>query len=874
MKRTALLCLALAACHPKPKVAPAPPPEPAPKLRLPNVARPLRYTIDLTVDPAQETFSGHVDIQIEMARPVTTLWLNGTDLEISQATLDGQPAKVVQSPPDFVGFQFAQPAKGQLLAVDFRGKTASKESEGIFHQQSGDAWYAFTQFEAIYARRAFPSFDEPSYKARFKLTLHVPPGNVAVANTPIEEEKPGAFTFKETQPLPSYLLAFAVGPFEFADGGKIGKKQIPFRVVVPKGKVAEARWALEATPPILFELESYFGSPFPFEKLDLCAIPLTSGFGAMENPGLITFVESLLLVKPERETIGARRSFASVVAHEMAHYWFGDLVTTAWWDDIWLNEAFANWMETKIIAKWKPDWDHGTGYVDMKLQAMGSDSLVSARRVRQPIESDDDIYNAFDGITYDKGASVLAMFEAWVGQDKFRKGVQAYLHDHAWGNATATDFVGAISAQAGTDLMPAFSTFLDQPGVPLINVEVQCPKNEPPKLVMSQERYLPQGSPGDAAGEHWTIPVCIAWSASGKRGRGCGWMSEPKMEVPLGAKKCPDWVLPNDGGVGYYRVLYQNDALDRLLEDGGRKLPLPERVNVVSDAVAMVQAGKIPNPDVLAFLPQLARDPSREIIDQAVSMVAGLRDHLVPDELRPNYARLVQKLFGARARQLGLKPRPKEDEDTRLLRPQLVTLVADEGEDKKLAADAIALAQKWLADKKAVDPDMVDTVLYIAATRGDKALWEKLRAAAKTADSQRERGRLLSAMSEFRDPAIVKEQLPLVFSDEVKPAEAMRFVWGALGWPGTRAIAYDFVKENFDQLAKRLPENSLANLPWTASPFCDEEHAKDIDAFFKPRAAKFPGGPREIEQAQEAITLCATFRKAQAPGVAAFLKKF
>src|SRR5262249_30046446 len=312
-----------------------------------------------------------------------------------------------------------------------------------------------------------------------------------------------------------------------------------------------------------------------------------------ENPGLITFVESLLLVKPERETTSGRRSFASVVAHEMAHYWFGDLVTTAWWDDIWLNEAFANWMEQKVIAKWKPDWNHGTGAVDMKLQAMGSDSLTTARRVRQPIESKDDIIDAFDGITYDKGAAVLAMFESWVGEAKFRKGVQAYLHDHAWGNATANDFVAAISAQAGNDLAPAFGTFLDQPGVPLVTVEVQCPKGEQPKLLMSQQRYLPQGSTGDAGGERWQIPVCIAWSEHGKRGRGCGWLSEPKMEVPLAAKKCPDWVLPNDGGIGYYRVLYENDALDRLLDDGGRKLPLPERLSVISDAGALARPGEI-----------------------------------------------------------------------------------------------------------------------------------------------------------------------------------------------------------------------------------------------------------------------------------------
>jgi alanyl aminopeptidase len=345
------------------------------------------------------------------------------------------------------------------------------------------------------------------------------------------------------------------------------------------------------------------------------------------------------------------------------------------------------------------------------------------------------------------------------------------------------------------------------------------------------------------------------------------------MEIPLAAKKCPDWVLPNDGGVGYYRVLYENDALDRLLDDGGRKLALPERLSVLSDAHALAHAGKIPYGEVLALLPALARDPSREVTREAVDLVAGLRDQLVPSALRANYARLIQKLWGARARQLGLKPQPKEDDDTRLLRPTLVGLVADEGDDKRLGAEATQLVQKWLTDKSAIDADMLSAVFGIAAARGDKALWETLRAAAKTAESRRERERLLGAMSAFRDPAIVKEQLPLLFTDEVFPAEAMRLVWGALSFSGTRDVAYEFLKSHFDELAGRLPRESLAALPWTATPFCDPEHQKDLDGFFRGRSTKFPGGPRALEQANEAMTLCQSFKKAQAQSVAAFLKK-
>ena len=358
---------------------------------------------------------------------------------------------------------------------------------GIFRQKTGDDWYAFTQFEATDARRAFPCFDEPSYKVPWRLALTIPKGDIAVSNTPVAKEVSAGdglrtVIFEETKPLPSYLVAFGIGPFDVVDAGRAGIKHTPIRMIVPRGQASEARYAVETTGQILALLEKYFGTPYPYAKLDNLVIPQTVRFGAMENAGLITCNERILLAKPAEETADFKRGWASVCAHETAHQWFGDLVTLAWWDDTWLNESFATWMSRKIVEQWKPEWDTPVSNVAARAGTMEGDSLATARKIRQPIESKGDIDNAFDNISYGKGAAVLAMFEAWVGPEKFQKGVRRYLGEHAFGNATYKDFLNALEAEGGAGVGKAFATFLDQPGVPLVSLDLVCGSGAPPAL--------------------------------------------------------------------------------------------------------------------------------------------------------------------------------------------------------------------------------------------------------------------------------------------------------------------------------------------------------------------------------------------------------
>ncbi len=853
----------------------APPP---PTLRLPAGVRSVRNAATLTVVPSREVFEGEMTLELEVAAPLSLLWLNADGLTLREAHAgegaSAVKASVVPGGASFVGLAFARPLAGRATVhITYEGRLSSTETDGASRQVEDGRPYVFTHFEPLAARRVFPCLDEPSYKAPWQLTLRVRPGDTAVSNTPIlssEEGKDGLTTvrFAETRPLPSYLVAFAVGPFGYVDAGKVGKT--PVRVVVPHGKEDWARFAVASTPPVLTELEKYFGGPYPYEKLDLIAVPLFGG--AMENPGLVTYRQSLILAKPGTESTGFRRAFASVNAHELAHQWFGDLVTTAWWDDLWLNEAFATWMTPKIIDVYRPEWGASTRRASSANGAMRTDSLVSARQIRQPIASSDDIKNAFDTITYQKGAAVIGMFERWVGPEAFQRGVRRYMREHAHGTATSRDFLAAISAEAGRDVSAPFATFLDRPGVPLVEAELSCAGK--PELRLTQSRYLPAGSSGDKGGPPWQIPVC-ARAGSGKKNivetGACTLLTAEKGALAL--PSCPAWALPNDGATGYYRVGHSPALLAGLGAHLGR-LTAAEKIALAGDVLAAVRAGKADLGAFLALVPALAKDADVQVVEAALWPVASLRDMgLVTKATRGAYADLVSRSFGPRARALGLRAKPGEDENTRWLRPGLVEVVADQGEDPKLRAECAKLARAWLTDKGAIEPELVGTVLAIAARFGDRALFDALVREAKTTRERQDRDLAIGALGQFQEPALVSASLALTLDPELDARETVRLLWAATRLPETVPLAYAFLKDHFDALVARLPRDTAAGFPNVGAALCDDARRGELEAFFGPRASRYVGGPRLYAQALEGLHLCHTFRVAQEPKVSAFFTK-
>jgi alanyl aminopeptidase len=862
---------------------PEQPTSPEPGLRLSTDVQPSLIRVKLSIKPDADTAQGVVDLDVKLNVPLQTVWLNAGEMKFGagEAVLNGEhwPAKV-SSTSEHVALTFAKPlpAGAATLHLEYTAQVSPKDNDGLFREHSGDDNYVFTHFEPFHARRAFPCFDEPSFKPAWQMTVRVPQGNLAFNNAPLEKRTPNAdgtetFEFAATPPLPSYLVAVAAGPLVRVDAGKAGKNGVPLGVIVPRGLEGQARYPAQSAGKLIDILEDYFGMPYPYAKLDLVSIPLYGG--ATENPGLIVFVQSLMCSRPEDETINFRRNSANVMAHEFSHLWFGDLVTNAWWDDIWLNEAFATWMTPKVIERFEPSWGAPEDRVLTRGGAMGADSLLSARQIRQPIATRDDIKNSFDGITYSKGAAVIDMFERYVTPAKFREGVQHYLAAHANGNATAKDFLGAIGDASGVDVGTPFSTFLDQAGVPLLTVSLACEKGKPPRLDLSQQRYLPLGAEPSAsvAQQVWQVPVCARWIAKGKEGRDCTLLTSAQGSLPLSSATCPEWVLPNEGTSGYFRTRFQGDMLEKLLAHGGKKLTVPERLGVLSDANALTSAGLLPLGDLLKWVPELARDDNRHVVESTLGIAGYLHeDDLVPASLQKNYARFLQQTYGARLKALGWDAKPDDSEDAKLLRSKLLSVLGTSGDDPAVQKEARKRADSWLADRHSVNPELVGVALAISAMHGDGALYDRWHAAAKAEKDQRDRMKLLTAMGAFRDAKVVEQGLPLMLSDEFETRESLRLIGGATNEPETRQAAWAFIKNHFDVLVAKLPRDYGAYLPGIASSICDDSQRAEVEAFFQDRCKQFAGGPRQLAQALEHMHLCSVFREKQASSVEAFLK--
>ena len=861
--------------------------EQPPQLRLPGNIVPTSYRVQLELDPKQPSFTGRVNIALNLKQQLNTIWLNANNIQLASASLkmSGREIalKVIPGGEDFVGFttETALAAGSGELDIRYTGHLHMQGSAGVFGMEDNGNKYIFTQFEQTDARSAFPCFDEPSYKVPWQLTLSVPNEDDAISNTPIAKQRSEGgrkvFEFKQTKPLPSYLVAFAVGQFDFVPAGFAGKNRAPIRIVTPKGHGAEAKYAAEVTATILTRLEDYFGIPYPYEKSDQVAIPVTFGFGAMENAGMVTYAQNLLLASPDRDTTRRQRGYASVAAHELAHQWFGDLVTTEWWNDIWLNEAFATWMEQHLIAEWKPEWQTRVEDVNSKLYAENEDTLLSARKIRQEIKTKDDISNAFDGITYQKGAAVIGMFETYVTPSEFRRGVQAYLKRYAFGNATAPEFLESISTTTGKQVTPAFSTFLNQAGIPLVSIDLRCNGGDA-SLHLEQERSVPLGTtaPGN---QLWQIPVCVRYGSGDNGSSACILMTDPKSDWQLKSPGCPTWVEGNRDAIGYYRVDYQGTLLSSLTQgDVQKRLNASERVDLLGNSQALAETGKLPMSDVLGLVPQFSNDRSRFVVEQSLGIAEIPNEHLVPENLRPNYQRFLDKSFAPRAHELGWTPKPGESDDDKLLRPRLVGVVATLGGDQELAKEARALADKWLADHASVNPNLRTTVLTTAAYWGDKALFDRLVAELKKTSDRQERGSIIAALGAFRDPTAIKTGMEAVLDHQIPFIEGARLLFGGMEYPATRNMAFDFMKAHFDQISKMRAtgggSDMGAQFPRVGALFCDAQSRDGLKSFFEPKTAEFTGAPRVLAQVIERVDACIADKAKQEGSVATFLQGF
>jgi len=875
-----------AAARSEPAQPPQPEAEAAPVLQLPRDVKPVRYSLSMRIVPSEERFSGTADIEVELAKPRTVVWLHGRGLRVSVARVEGEPAAYEQVNAEGLARVALRRPVGPgraTLHLEWE-REFDPQIVGLYVAQEAGEKYAYTQFEAVDARRAFPGFDEPDFKTPFDVSLTVPQRDVAVANTPPVEETPAGDSLKRirfatTRPLPTYLLLWAVGPFDVVTPPPLPpdearSRPLQVRGVAPQGRGPELKFALQAGADLVTRLERYFGIEFPFEKLDHVAAPDYT-YGAMENAGAILYREEILLFEPGVSAEQTRKSIAGVMAHELAHQWFGDLVTLRWWTDAWLNESFATWMGNRTVQEWDPAYGAWNTFLSAVENAMEKDALASARAVRQPLDDIRNVWNQFDSITYQKGGGVLAMFERFVGPDRFRQGIHQYLRDHAYGGGDTDDLLDAISRAAGRDVKAPFHTFLDQPGIPLVRASIEC-SGPGPRLLLRQERYVPLGSSAER-NRAWQIPVCARYSATGTEKEVCELLSTADGSLPLDS--CPDWVMPNADGSGYYRWTLPARDLQKLTGVAYRRLSARERMAVASNVRAAMRSGALAFGDGMAAVAPLAADPDPQVAEIPIDVLTAARDDLVPDATRERVEQVGRQLYGPVARRLGWTPRRNEAIPLRAFRARVLAFLAFTAHDSAVLAEAARRGRAYAGfgdgrfHPEAVDAGLASVALGAAVRESGATAFEALLERLPRERDAAVRRRILSALAATDDPALRERALALPLDPRLRKNERVSVLFAVADHAESRNAAWEALKREFDQLVPQIPEAHAHSAIALAGEFCDPAHLADAQAFFGERVPRIPAGPRQLAETLEKVRLCIAYRDAQGPDAARFFAR-
>jgi len=866
---------------PAPSLAPDPAPPPRVDGRLPGGVVPTSYRLDLTIDPREDAFLGHARIAVVIERPTRAIVLHGRGLRVQLASLEQGGQKLWTRPrsrlsagarePEELVLPFDRELAAGPAQIDFEyAADFGKNLGGLYRVEEAGGAYAFSKFEPTDARRAFPCFDEPGYKVPFELAVSVPAGLDAFSNMPLakrtEQLESGLVTyeFQRSPPLPTYLVALAVGAFEVREAS--GSK-VPLRLIAVRGRAELGKLALETAPAQLEFLARYFGQPFPYPKLDLLAVPNFAS-GAMENAGLITFREELLLLDERRASTSARRAMAGVMAHELSHQWFGDLVTMAWWDDLWLNEAFATWMAPKVVDALMPELGAGRELLGRRLAVMSNDALSTARKIRQPVRSTSDALEAFDPITYVKGASVLGMVEHWLGEPVFQSGVGAYLARHAWKNATSQDLFAALEAASQKSVAPVFNAFVEQTGVPLISARPSCERGASVTLQQSEYRLL--GSP-PGNGKSWRLPVCVASSRGKARSTDCTLLERESGELALGPV-CPRWTFANADAAGYYRMALASSELGAQSKLAAKNLSEVERAALVGDAWALVQSGGLGVEVYLESLRHFRSEPSAVVWEQIAASLFRIERTLVSDPERAAFGRRIVELVGPKARELGWQVPPGESAERRMLRRTCLTLLGQLSDDPWAAAGARAQAERWLDPAQDVDADVAAAALPIRGKRADQAWFDALRAALTSAATPERRLQALSGLTSLEDAARIEQVLNFTLDGTLKLQDT-RYVFGPLfERRAARGIAHAWLVAHFDELARKLPGALLGRALAALGQLCDEKQVAAAEAFFRPKLSAVEGAEKHLNQALENGRQCVALAAYQGPRLLRWLE--
>src|ERR1700761_7073309 len=836
--------------------------------RLPTNVRPEHYTLHLTPDLDKATFSGEETIDVTLEQAADSITLNAAEIQFQSVTANNGKRDMKadvsldegkqQATFTFPGTLPAGPVK---LKIAYTGILNDK-LRGFYLSKAEGHRYAVTQFESTDARRAFPSFDEPDFKATFDVTIVAPKDDMVISNTNVVSDTEGpaigehTVQFARTPKMSTYLVAFLVGDFKCVEGSSDG---VPIRACATPERVKYANFALTSAEYILHYYDNYFGIKYPMPKLDMIGIPDFEA-GAMENFGAITYRESDMLVDEKNAPVEAKIEVAGVVAHEMAHQWFGDMVTMKWWNNIWLNEGFATWMSNKPLEAWKPEWHIEEQVASDMNGAMNLDAQKVTRTIRAEANTPDEINEMFDGITYEKGGSILHMVENYLGEETFRQGVHNYLKAHMYGNATAEDFWGAQTANSHKPVDKIMESFIGEPGVPLLSFG----KVANGEVEVTQSRFFlnPKTAPENTGDQVWTVPVCF--KTEGAQGD-CELLSAKQ-----GALKVPQAPLfyADGGAAGYYRSAYTPPDYEALLSHVST-LTAPERVNVVGDELALMSAGKSKAGDFLSLAGSLKNDDSATVTENVIRGIQTLWTRVAAtDAERKELSAWVVSTYGPRLASLG-EPQESDTPERQQLRAQLFGVVGGIGQDPKVIAESKQLTQGYLSDPARVNATLARAAMEVAATNGDTALFDLLQ---KTAETSKEPGIASGALydlARFKDPELTRRALEYAASGKVRNQDSIHLFAIALRSPNTQETAWKYIEDNWTKVQTQFTMFTGGSLVSSTSGFCTAAQRDQVKDFFTTH--KGAASANALTRSQNAINDCVDLRAEQSSNLKQWL---
>jgi aminopeptidase N len=829
--------------------------------RLPRTVLPHHYDLTFGPDFATDRFDGDETIHVTISQPITEVVLNAVEIELREVRIEsGGKAQTaaVATKAETATLTVAEPlAVGPAeIHIRYRG-TLNNKLRGLYLGVSNGKKYASTQMESTDAREAFPSFDEPEMKATFSITAIVDEGHTAISNGAPLSDTPGptpgkhTIRFATTPRMSTYLVALTIGDFtcvaDEADG-------IPIRVCGTPDKMPLAKYSMDAAKFILPWFNRYYGVRYPFGKLDHVGVADFRA-GAMENAGAILYRDAALFLDEKTSTPEDMRGTASVISHETAHMWFGDIVTMRWWDDIWLNEGFASWATSKPLAEWRPEWKMELRSVNGIAGAMSADSLRTSRKIRQQASTPDEIDELFDGIAYGKTAAVLRMIESFIGEEAMRRGVSSYLQKYAFGNATYHDFSDAIRDASAQPIDAILASFVEQPGVPLLRVSSACDQGETVLTIEQQRFYL---DPNEKSDQRWTLPVCYGSGTSTK----CELIREPK--TILRASGCGAPLFLNAGGFGYY-VTEHSPAMLETLRTSVATLGPAERMVLARDEWNLARSGRRSVADFLALADAMRGEREPLVLGNIVGTFGYLRDYVASDADRPAIEAWVRAYLQPLVKDLGWAPKPGESDEDRVLRSTALATLVEAGNDLTVSREARRLLERDIAGKAKLDPTMRKAAIDLAAASGDAKLYDtylKMMRASKTPDDYYT---WFDGLGAFRDPALIRRTLEFALSPEVKNQDAGGLIARTVAsTPESREIGWTWVEQNWGRIEAKIPERMRGGImSMAARVFCDRESLARVKVFLD--AHPLASAARRNAQSLERIGQCAALRELQSP---------